>query len=526
MFAPLAVMTLGISVLGARAHVPDDQIAPGVHVADLDLSNKPVNEARAALQTWAKTQQSVPVVMAFPEESRVKRTWTQEAYKIGLTVDVSATLEAASKAGREGLVGQVGQMLTGAKIVTIAPTPAVNREQLRGYLRQIAVLVNRKGVNARLLLTKYGGFGYKHDRPGLAMDIDASTDRVANAWTKRFAEVPIASSPDAAPKPTPVRDDSDVQHTKPENGGGKEEAAKTAPSADKPANSTANTPEALDVTLIANVSPAAITFDDLKRIDGEIGVYSTYVRGTDNRLNNVAIAARHINGKLLKPGEIFSYNNTVGQRSADNGFRKAHQIVHGRLVDAVGGGICQVSSTLFNAVLRSGLKIVERANHAFPIGYVPDGRDATVDWGNIDFRFQNNTDAPLYIAGGYHSHRLTFHILGKRTPGQEIKMVKVSESRGDMGTVTEADPSLPAGRRYVKERGHPRLSVTWVRIIKANGQEVQRDTIHSYYKSIPTIVTVGTRRAVHAAPKPTVKAPPPVVAPAQAAPPAVAPPNG
>ena len=170
-FAPLVGLALGASLLGARARVPDDQIAPGVHVADLDLSNKPLSEARAALQTWAKAQQAVPVVMAFPEECRVKRTWTQMAYKIGMTIDVATTLDAASKAGREGVIGQVGQMLTGAKSTTIPPTPAVNREQLRGYLRQIAVLVNRKGTNARLLLTKSGGFAYRHDRPGLAMDI-------------------------------------------------------------------------------------------------------------------------------------------------------------------------------------------------------------------------------------------------------------------------------------------------------------------------------------------------------------------
>ncbi|MGG1313629.1 VanW family protein [Cohnella laeviribosi] len=138
--------------------------------------------------------------------------------------------------------------------------------------------------------------------------------------------------------------------------------------------------------------------------DKPIGHYVTYFNaGNKNRSHNIALAAKAINNTVIFPGETFSFNQTVGMRTLKKGYLPAPVIVRGELSEGVGGGICQVSSTLFNAIDRAGLKIVKRYSHSRHVPYVPPGRDATVSWGGPDFVFQNQYNQPVLIrtfAGG------------------------------------------------------------------------------------------------------------------------------
>ena len=134
--------------------------------------------------------------------------------------------------------------------------------------------------------------------------------------------------------------------------------------------------------------------------------------GTSVRKNNVKLSGDKCNGVILLPGEEFSYNNVVGKRTKENGFGEAAAYLNGETVQEVGGGICQTSSTLYNAVLYANLKITERTNHTFVSGYVPIGRDATVSWGGPDFKFKNDQAYPIKIIASYENSRLTTKILG------------------------------------------------------------------------------------------------------------------
>ena len=116
-----------------------------------------------------------------------------------------------------------------------------------------------------------------------------------------------------------------------------------------------------------------------------------------NRSINIELSADAINGTVIKPGEEFSFNRTVGPRTVDRGYKSARIISGGRYVNGIGGGICQVSGTLFNAAVLAGMEITERRNHGLKIGYLPDGRDATVSWGTIDLRFINTTELEVTI---------------------------------------------------------------------------------------------------------------------------------
>ena len=145
-----------------------------------------------------------------------------------------------------------------------------------------------------------------------------------------------------------------------------------------------------------------------------------------NRINNITLAAQKINGVILEPGQSFSYNTTVGQRTAARGFREAGAYVNGQVVNEVGGGICQVSSTLYYCTLYSNLKITARTNHYFPVGYIESGLDATVSWGAPDFRFENDRTFPVKIVAYVSNGAVTVEIWGTNVDGTTVKMDSTS----------------------------------------------------------------------------------------------------
>ena len=144
---PLVILAVGMGLLGARARVPDNVIAPGVQVGSVKLAGKNVEEARALLQQWADDRVATQFNMRFASEAQISKTWTADAHKMGLGLDVAATLEDVTKAGRENLIGQVSHMITGASPVVVPAHITVDAVQLRAYLKQIAYKINHKPRN-------------------------------------------------------------------------------------------------------------------------------------------------------------------------------------------------------------------------------------------------------------------------------------------------------------------------------------------------------------------------------------------
>jgi vancomycin resistance protein YoaR len=147
-------------------------------------------------------------------------------------------------------------------------------------------------------------------------------------------------------------------------------------------------------------SKPEVTSEKLAAVNTVVASFSTsFTTSIANRINNIELATKAINGTVLMPGESFSFNKIVGERTKARGYKEAGVIIGDKIESGLGGGICQVSSTLYNAVLKANLKVEERRNHSLPLSYVGKGLDATVDWGNIDLRFMNNFDTPIYIEG-------------------------------------------------------------------------------------------------------------------------------
>jgi len=488
------------------AHVPDDQIAPGVHVGSLDLGGKSLQEARTALEHWAETQQATTIHLHFAPDADMKKEYNPPVSKLGLGINIQATLDAASKVGHESALGQVSHWISGSKVLPVAAVPSVDDAKMRTYLtNQIAQEINRPAKRAQLVATPGGGFGVHHEINGLTLDKDATAQNVAQAWTHYL-------NPTASPATTPANPPVAAAVT--------DQAAVTTPPTTPPDNAVTATAQdtppstGLEALLAPKFIVPDLTAADLEQIDGKIAEFSTYYTGIANRRSNIVLAAKKIDGTLLKAGEIFSYNKVVGPRDHSAGFKDAPQYVNGKHVMGEGGGICQVSSTLFNAALLGALKIVHRQNHSMPVGYLHHGRDATASYGNIDMQFQNDTSAPIYIRSSSSGGRLLFTLWGKRTPGRTVTLLQGREVNLGSPVRTHSDPHLPAGRRIVEERGSPGISVSWTRVIKDNGEVVKREVFPSHYTAFPTIVAVGTGAPKKPAPKPG--ATPPGTAPTPA----------
>lgn len=155
-----------------------------------------------------------------------------------------------------------------------------------------------------------------------------------------------------------------------------------------------------------------------------IGYYVTYYKSFNvNRSHNIDLASKALNSYVVFPGETFSFNQVVGKRTAAKGYKPAKIIVRGEYSEGIGGGICQVSSTLFNAVDRAGLKIVNRYSHSREVPYVPPGRDATVSWGGPDFRFRNEYSYPILIRASSHHGQMIVTIYSFTELEYEPRMV-------------------------------------------------------------------------------------------------------
>jgi vancomycin resistance protein YoaR len=222
---------------------------------------------------------------------------------------------------------------------------------------------------------------------------------------------------------------------------------------------------------------------------------TTYSSGNAPRVNNIHVLADMLDGTLIPPGGTFSFNGTIGPRTADKGFQAASAIVNGELVPQLGGGICQVATTLFNTIYESGLPVLERKNHSLYISSYPKGRDAAVSWSSPDLKFQNDTDTWILIATGYSNSSVTMSLYGT-DPGYDVTSEVGSWTNIRAHPVQEVkDDTLPEGSRVTEESGADGRTITVKRIVKKDGELVREDSFRSVYRSKTETVRVGTKKA-------------------------------
>jgi len=240
-------------------------------------------------------------------------------------------------------------------------------------------------------------------------------------------------------------------------------------------------------------APKAVPDEKLAQITETVSEFSTHFpKRQFNRNANLKLASSKLNGVVLMPGDQLSFNKTVGQRTLKNGFMLAGVYKNGKHDTGIGGGICQVSTTLYNASLFGNLKIVRRSNHSMPVAYVPLGRDATVDYGSLDLVIQNDYQTPIAITSEFKPGTLTFRILGKREPGQTVKIVQEGGKSWDRNVQVIHDPKLRAGATIVVDKGSRGHSIRTFRLVYRNGVLVHKQPLgFSFYGGGDKIIAVG-----------------------------------
>ena len=251
----------------------------------------------------------------------------------------------------------------------------------------------------------------------------------------------------------------------------------------------------VDVTVkvpIESVTPE-ITSDELSRIDGIIGTYKTnFSPNIAGRNENIRLAAQYMNNYLLMPGEVFSYNKVTRLKTVSNGYKNATVIVNSEIEEGLGGGVCQVSSTLYNSVLYSGLEIVQRRPHSIPSSYVNYGRDAVVSDNAIDFKFRNNYDFPVYLKTYVGSSSVTVTIYGNTGSVPEIDIISNVISVKPRAVKYIDDPDLEKGKEVVKTKGRDEVrSETYV-VVNGVKKLVSKDR----YPSQTKVIMRGTKEEV------------------------------
>ena len=477
-----------------------DRVFPGVTLGDRSLSGLSQNQLRQTLT--ADSLLSGEVVLTAGGEELGRRTQKE----LGAYINSESLAGAAWSVGREegglGWIKNGWTMLTGLLGGHNSSDLVVyyDDDTLRQTAAEMAALFDQEQVDGSYELTEDGIYAVKPaegrtlDQPAL---IRAITDLDGGAGT---ADAPFESVPgrdldleaialELNAEPSPARYDIPT---------GKVVDGRIGVSLD---------PQAAQFALDAaapgerNRLPADVTYPSMTAQELEavlfrdvLGSTSTWVGGTSIRRGNVKLAGESCNGVVLNDGDVFDYNAVVGKRTTDRGFGAAPAYVNGETVDTIGGGICQVSSTIYYATLLANLEIVERYAHRYAPSYITWGMDATVSWGGPEFRFRNNTGYPIRLDVTYDKkNNIKVEIVGTKTDDTYVKMTY--KNLGDTPYETERieTEDLPWGTEQRKQSpytGHQ--VVSYRNIYKGDGTLISStQEAKSNYKSRNEIIMVG-----------------------------------
>lgn len=261
------------------------------------------------------------------------------------------------------------------------------------------------------------------------------------------------------------------------------------------------------LTPVVNAVPAAVTRAQLEQENQLLASFTTTTTSSNSRNTNIRLCSEAFNGYVVMPGEVFSINTVTGKRTAEKGYKDAGSIQGGILIQEPGGGVCQVSTTLFNAVVRAGMEIVERWGHSWPSDYVKIGMDAAIDYPAKDFKFRNTSDAPIYLVSHFEDRKLTVEVYGKPVleEGMTIDLRSTTDStikRGEDRMVFDASLA-PGETKTVRKGRNGKKSTTYIQYIK-DGKVVEEKVLFTTtYPAITAIINYGPEPAPEPSPEPT-----------------------
>ena len=417
-----------------------DTIYNGISVNDIDVSGKTKQQALQELQQEADVHLGSQKITIQQQE----KSWEIPFSDLDVKYDIEAAVDEAWETGRTGELKERYKVVTDVAQdkLNIPISYTYDKQKVTQKLEEIAQEFNVEAKDSTMT-RKNGTFQITEEQKGYAMDINKT-----------------------APK---------VEEMLEQNTGGIVEPEVT-------------------------VTEPKITKADNEKVTDLIGSYNTsYSANAAGRNENLRVGCNNIDGTVLAPGEVFSMNVGLGPQTYANGYKDAGVYVNGKVEQGVAGGVCQVTSTLYNAVILAELEIVERYPHSMTVGYVPLGRDAAVAGDYKDLKFKNDTEYPVYIEAYAKDGKVVCNIYGHEIhdAGHKVDFEMVFE-----GTIPKPaekitkDATKPEGYRQVTYTGKTGSKVSTYKIVTENGKEVSKEWFSSStYRATPDEVTIGTKKA-------------------------------
>ena len=409
-------------VIFTAYNVFNTNIISGVHIKGIDVSNMSTSDAKYQLDTYLKTK--------LPEEIKLKHgdyEATISISQINANFDTKDAVNTAYNVGRQGNIfeNNIYVLSTMFGYVNVEPNLKLDKSQLTKNLEEISANLPDKVTESSYYI-EGSNLVITSGKEGNVVDIDATISSIKNALSNFSAndspiEITVKSQ---EPQAINVEKIHEEIYKEPVDAYYTQNPFTVYPSEDgvdfnisiEEAKAIITGEKAEEYTIPLKISSPNVTTNMIgtEAFPDLLSNYSTRYSANANRTTNLILAEKKINGTVLMPGEIFSYNKVVGARTIAAGYREAPIYVSGKVVDGVGGGICQIATTLYNAAVYANLEIVQRTNHQFVPSYAPASRDATVVYGAIDFQFKNNRNYPIKIVCSVSGGYANFQIFGLR----------------------------------------------------------------------------------------------------------------
>lgn len=436
--AILALFPFG-TMAQVRAESADDTIEKGIYIGNVDVSGLTGEEAEIKVAEYISEIGQAEITLNAMNDN----SYTVSANEIGLTWTNSDVVSQAMEIGKSGNLVERYKALKDLEHenVILPLTFAVDRQAVLNIIQEECEEFNVDAVDATLKRVD-GEFVIEPGQTGVVIDKEASADAVASFMTNEW-----------------------------------------------------NYEDAV-IDLIVQTDEPRGTQEELSKVKDLLGTFTTsYSSSGSNRSGNVANGCDLINGTTLYPGDEFSVYEAISPFTEANGYFMAGSYSGGLVVDSLGGGICQVSTTLYNAVLRAELEVTERSNHSMIVNYVDPSADAAISGTQKDFKFVNNFDYPIFIEGYTKDKKITFNIYGVETrpEGREVTFEsEVLTTTPADGEKVVADPSKPVGYINVQSAHTGYTAQLW-KIVTVDGVEESREVVNkSTYKAVPRTAAVGT----------------------------------
>jgi vancomycin resistance protein YoaR len=434
--AVLSIGTTSVSYVYATGSNWNDVIYPRVYIEEINVGGKPLVEVEELI----RKEYDETLISKKIEIVANGKSYNLDYGMIGATYNTDEVIKEAFSYGKQGNIIEKYKLIKGEEDKKFNLEFSYNSKIIDEFIDKIEQDVNRTAENAKIAITK-GDIKITNEVTGVKLEKDKLKQDILDVINGEVSK------------------------------------------------------EYIKIQAPIEVVKPQITNEKLSAVNSLIASFSTsFPSSSANRINNIELSTKAINGTLLMPGESFSFNETVGERTKARGYKEAGVIIGDNIESGLGGGICQVSSTLYSAILKTSIKVDERRNHSLPLAYIGKGLDATVDWGNIDFKFTNTLEIPVYIEGYTKDKNVYFNVYSDK-----VLTAKSYEMNTEVSVVQPTikyinDATMLKGETKVVKSPSNGYRVKVYRKTLENGKVINNEAIsNDYYRARNGEIVRGTK---------------------------------